>query len=119
MKRKMIWMPVFFIAMAAAMTAAVMLLWNWLMPELFGLTEINFWQALGILILAKILFGGFGGKHKHHGKCCHGNHGWKSKFKDKWQNMSVDDRKKWETKFASSKWGAMGNCGIDEEKNQE
>lgn len=36
-------------------------LWNWLMPELFGLKEINYWQGLGILILAKILFGGIGG----------------------------------------------------------
>ena len=42
----------------------VMLLWNWLMPLLFGLSLINFWQAVGIIILAKLLFGGFGG-HKH------------------------------------------------------
>ncbi|MTI30227.1 hypothetical protein [Xanthovirga aplysinae] len=39
----------------------VMWLWNALMPELFGLKEINYWQAVGILILFKILFGGFGG----------------------------------------------------------
>lgn len=36
-------------------------LWNWLMPELFGLKEINYWQGLGILLLAKILFGSIGG----------------------------------------------------------
>lgn len=40
-----------------------MRLWNWLMPELFGLVAIDYWQALGIIILAKILFGGFG-NHK-------------------------------------------------------
>ena len=34
-----------------------MLLWNWLMPEIFGLTTIGYWQAIGILALAKILFG--------------------------------------------------------------
>ena len=39
----------------------VMLLWNWLMPTIFGLGVINFWQAVGIMILAKLLFGGFGG----------------------------------------------------------
>lgn len=33
-----------------------MLLWNWLMPEIFGLIEIGFWQALGINLLAGILF---------------------------------------------------------------
>lgn len=43
----------------------IMLLWNWLMPEIFGLTEIDYWQAVGIIILAKFLFGGFGSRHKH------------------------------------------------------
>lgn len=38
----------------------VMRLWNWLMPELFGLPTVGYWQAVGILILAKIIFG-FGG----------------------------------------------------------
>jgi len=36
-------------------------LWNWLLPELFGWREINFWQSLGLLALCRILFGGFGG----------------------------------------------------------
>jgi hypothetical protein len=38
-------------------------LWNWLMPALFGLHVISFWQALGLLILSKILFSGFHGRH--------------------------------------------------------
>lgn len=38
----------------------VMLLWNWLAPELFGLRLITFWQAIGLLALCRILFGGFG-----------------------------------------------------------
>jgi hypothetical protein len=33
-------------------------LWNWLMPPLFGLHTVTFWQALGLLILCRILFGG-------------------------------------------------------------
>ena len=33
-------------------------LWNWLMPNLFGLPEISFWMALGIALLISILFGG-------------------------------------------------------------
>jgi hypothetical protein len=40
----------------------VLLLWNWLLPPLFGLPQITFWQALGILALCRILFGGFGGR---------------------------------------------------------
>ena len=39
----------------------VMQLWNWLMPALFGLKLITFWQAIGLLILARILVGGLGG----------------------------------------------------------
>ena len=38
----------------------VMRLWNWLLPPLFGLSMITFWQALGLLALSRILFGGFG-----------------------------------------------------------
>jgi hypothetical protein len=36
----------------------VMRLWNWLLPELFGWPQIGFWQALGLLILCRILLGG-------------------------------------------------------------
>jgi hypothetical protein len=52
----------------------VMWLWNWLLPVLFGWPEVTFWQALGILALSRILFGGFGShgsggrswrRHKH------------------------------------------------------
>jgi hypothetical protein len=40
----------------------VRLLWNWLMPPLFGWHEVTFWQALGLLALTRILFGGCGGR---------------------------------------------------------
>ena len=43
----------------------VMLLWNWLLPPLVGWRQIGFWQALGILALCRILFGGFG-RHGFH-----------------------------------------------------
>ena len=38
----------------------VLLLWNWLLPPLFGWRQITFWQALGLLALCRILFGGCG-----------------------------------------------------------
>ena len=46
---------------AAVMSFVVMGLWNWLMPPLFALHRISFWQALALLLLGKILFGGFRG----------------------------------------------------------
>jgi len=60
--RKFIFIPIFF----AAISALVMFLWNWLMPELFALKHINYWQAMGLLLLSRILVGGFhfGGKPK-------------------------------------------------------
>ena len=39
---------------------AVKLLWNWLMPAIFGVRQIVFWEALGLLVLCRILFGGHG-----------------------------------------------------------
>ena len=38
----------------------VKLLWNWLLPDLFGVPAVTFWQALGLLVLSRILFGSFG-----------------------------------------------------------
>jgi len=50
---------------------AVMYLWNWLIPAIFGLGEITYWQAFGIVVLAKLLFGGLGhhGGDHHHDTC--------------------------------------------------
>jgi len=41
----------------------VMLLWNWLMPDIFGLKRLTYWQAWGLLILSHILFKSFGSGH--------------------------------------------------------
>ena len=48
----------------------VKLLWNWLLPPLFGWRQVTFWQALGLLVLCRILFGGFGG-HRSYRSCSH------------------------------------------------
>ena len=41
-------------------------LWNWLVPDIFALRRITFWEALGLLALCRILFGGFGRGGGHH-----------------------------------------------------
>jgi len=57
---------VLFVLMLALLFAYVtMLLWNWLMPVIFGLPVIGYWQAWGLLVLAKILFGS-GSHHRGH-----------------------------------------------------
>lgn len=50
---------------AFAFAILVKVLWNWIMPSVFGLSVIGFWQAFGLLLLAKIFFGGHGhGDHR-------------------------------------------------------
>ena len=65
MRRKRIWFIAPFALLGLALFAwiggeIVLHLWNWLMPMLFGLREVTFWQAVGILALSRILFGGLG-----------------------------------------------------------
>ena len=48
---------------ALVLGVVVQWLWNWLMPDIFGLNPISYWQAFGLLFLAKLLFGGFGHHH--------------------------------------------------------
>lgn len=59
----------------------VMLLWNWIMPILFGLPEIDYWLAFGIIILSRLIFGGFGHGHPH--KSNHHDRYYGSKFRNK------------------------------------
>ncbi len=63
-KRKMLWLaPLAILAMALFVFVGgevVRLLWNWLLPTLFGWKQITFWQAVGLLALCRILFGGLG-----------------------------------------------------------
>ena len=67
---------------------AVMALWNWLMPDLFGLKAIGYWQAWGLLVLSWILFGGLRGGHGHH----HGH--WRHRMAERWMKMTPEEREK-------------------------
>lgn len=51
-------MIVFVLVVSAVIGYVVMLLWNWLMPDIFNLPKINYWQAIGLLLLSKIFFHG-------------------------------------------------------------
>jgi len=73
----------------------VMLLWNWLAPELFGLRTINFWQALGLLALCRILFGGFGlsggssdrSRRRREGRIS-------ERMDERWEQMTPEERER-------------------------
>ena len=74
----------------AVIVAAIMLLWNYLIPSIIGWTTINYWQALGLFVLTRLLFGGFHGHGfmRPPGKPEHLHHLW-----GKVKNMSVNDLK--------------------------
>jgi hypothetical protein len=75
----------------------VMSLWNWLMPALFGWKLVSFWQAVGLVILSKILFGGF------HGRPGRGLH-WRRRMMERWEEMTPEERAKFRE-------GLRGGCG--------
>jgi hypothetical protein len=65
----------------------VLQLWNWLLPPLFGWREITFWQALGMLALCRILFGGLG----HHGS---GGPRFGRRMAERWGRMTPEERER-------------------------
>jgi hypothetical protein len=75
----------------------VMSLWNWLAPAVFGARTITFGQALGILVLSKILFGGFRGRPGY------GGH-WRRRISARWEQMTPEEREKF-------RQGMVGRCG--------
>ena len=86
-------------------TFIVMRLWNWLMPVLFGWHMITFWQALGILVLSKILFGGFRGGGGHYGP-------WRRRMRERWAQMTPEERDKF-------RQGLRARCGqFDSEQSK-
>ena len=82
-------MPIGFLAVAAGFSAVVMVLWNWLMPAIFGLGAIDFWQAFGILFLSRILFGSFGFKER---KMKHNMMLFGHQMRKEWLKMTPEQR---------------------------
>ena len=66
-------------------------LWNSLMPVLFHWPQITFWQTVGLLVLSRLLLGGLGG----HGRG-HGHHQCRRNMHEKWENMSPEEREKFQ-----------------------
>lgn len=90
-KTRFFGMAVVMAAGIAAMCGLVMLLWNWLMPGLFpGAGHIDYWRALALLVLCKILFGG--GRGHWHARRHH------------WDSMTPDERAHFKEHF-KRRWG--------------
>jgi hypothetical protein len=81
---------------AAVAGFLVMSLWNALMPGIFAVRPIGFWQALGLLLLSKILLGGF--------RLHSGGPPWRRRMLDRWGQMTPEEREKF-------KQGLRRGCG--------
>jgi len=85
-------------AVIAAVSWVVMSLWNDLLPGLFGWPSLSFVQALGLLVLCRILFGGLRGPG-----CGPGMH-WRRRMYERWEQMTPEEREKLRA-------GLRGRCG--------
>lgn len=86
----------FGIVAALALSFVAMQLWNWLMPPVFGLHLISFWQALGLLLLSRVLLGGFRGRW--------GGMPWRGRMMERWAQMTPEEREKFRA-------GMQHRCG--------
>ena len=84
------------IAAVALFGIIVQHLWNWLIPAIVGWHAITFWQAVGLIVLTKILFGGFRGR---------GSTNWRHRMAQRWEKMSPEEREKFSQ-------GMRGRCGV-------
>ncbi len=84
-------------AAVAGFSFVVMSLWNWLMPALFGWRAIGFLEAVGLLVLSRILFGGW------RGRAGHGMH-WRARMAERWERMTPEERE-------TFRQGMRGCCG--------
>ena len=112
---------ILFVLLAFALAWATMLLWNWLIPSLFGGPIITYLEAAGLMILGRLLIGGFGGGKG--GRCgsnnCesgggwrHGKRGsWKQRWEAKMEGMSEEEKQKF--------MAGMNKCGWGKEKSVE
>lgn len=97
-----------FLIIASALAWLVMFLWNAILVDVAGVKPLNFWKAAGLLILAKILFGGLGGKK---GRWKHSK---RKQWRKKWMDMSHEERQE-----AKARWKEHCRRKSDTDENDQ
>lgn len=88
-----------FVAMIFGLGAVVMWLWNAILPDVIsGVSPISYWQAMGLLVLSKILFGGFGKGKPNRGGSSYAKKQFKQKFMDMSEEERAEFKQKWKEK---------------------
>ena len=88
-----------FMAFIALGGFAVQLLWNWLLPPLVGWQQVTFWQAIGLLALCRILFGGLG----RHG---FDRSSYRRRMTQRWEHMTPEERERFRHGMRG-RWGCV------------
>jgi hypothetical protein len=103
--KKIIGFIICVLVFGALLGYVVMSLWNSVAVDVLHLPVISFWQAVGLLILSKILFGGI------HGWGGGRSGDWKNEMKEKWHNMTPEEREKIKQEWRNrcSVWGKKDN----------
>lgn len=108
---------ILFTFLAFALAWVTMLLWNWLVPSLFNGPEIRYIEAAGLMILGRLLVGGFGGggsKHWHNGNCEGGHHSsWKKRWEERMMGMSDEDKEKFLSGMKKCNWSAKDSSSAE------
>jgi hypothetical protein len=98
MKRFWFFRGLAMLAFAAAFLAAfgyvVMTLWNAVLPAVAGVHALTFFQAVGLLVLSRILFGGLRGR-RHRGWGWH----WRGRMQARWQLMTPEEREQFRSRL--------------------
>ena len=91
-------MAVMGLVLLTAFGFVVMSLWNWVAPGVFGARTVTFWQAMGLLVLTRILFGGW-----------HGQPGYRMRGRmlEKWAEMTPEERERFRQGMGGM-WGERG-----------
>ena len=111
-RKKLLWIaPLAIVGMAAFAALGgwiVQHLWNWLLPPLFGWGMLGFWQALGLLVLCRILFGGWGGS----GPRSRMGRQMRDRMSERWGSMTPEERERF-------RQGMRERCGFGDSKTAE
>jgi len=82
-----------------AISGVVTLLWNWIIPSISTLTALTYWQAMGLLVLCRILFGGFRFGFRKHRDAVHQHFSHHAPFKDKFMDMTDEERQQFKSQW--------------------
>lgn len=108
-KWRFLFIPFGIAAFLSFISFVVMSLWNCLLPGILHVGVITFWQAMGIFILCKILFGF--GKGGGPGRWGGGGHWMRHRMEEKFKNMTPEEREKFKEKWQNCGHGRWGRHG--------